>query len=138
MREYLLVLCIAAAVTYLLSGVCRRLALRTGALARGPGSRCAHHRDALLRWRCHAGRRCRGDLDLLAAAVPGPAGDRCSKTPGQCWSQRSVICLVGVLDDVFELPPLTKFAGQVLAAGIAVALGVKMLWIPLPEPDRLA
>ena len=34
MREYLLVLCIAAAVTYLLSGVCRRLALRTGAMAR--------------------------------------------------------------------------------------------------------
>ena len=43
-----------------------------------------------------------------------------------------VICLVGVLDDIFELPPLAKFAGQVLAAGIAVALGVKMLWIPLP------
>ena len=43
-----------------------------------------------------------------------------------------MICLVGVLDDVFELPPLAKFAGQVLAAGIAVALGVKMLWIPLP------
>ena len=34
MREYLLVLCIAAAVTFLLSGVCRRLALRTGAMAR--------------------------------------------------------------------------------------------------------
>ena len=45
----------------------------------------------------------------------------------------TVICLVGVLDDVFELPPLTKFAGQVFAAGIAVALGVKMLWIPLPN-----
>ena len=45
----------------------------------------------------------------------------------------AVICLVGVLDDVFELPPLTKFAGQVFAAGIAVALGVKMLWIPLPN-----
>src|SRR5215218_1514389 len=43
-----------------------------------------------------------------------------------------VICLVGVLDDIYELPPLAKFAGQVLAAGIAVALGVKMLWIPLP------
>ena len=28
----------------------------------------------------------------------------------------TVICLVGVLDDVFELPPLTKFAGQVFAA----------------------
>ncbi|PNB05494.1 undecaprenyl-phosphate alpha-N-acetylglucosaminyl 1-phosphate transferase, partial [Pseudomonas sp. FW306-2-11BA] len=36
-----------------------------------------------------------------------------------------VICLVGVLDDIYDLPALTKFAGQVLAAGIAVALGVK-------------
>ena len=44
----------------------------------------------------------------------------------------AVICLVGVFDDIFDLPPLAKFAGQVLAAGIAVALGVKMLWIPLP------
>ena len=35
----------------------------------------------------------------------------------------AVICLVGVLDDLFELPPLAKFAGQILAAGIAVALG---------------
>ena len=43
-----------------------------------------------------------------------------------------VICLVGVLDDLFDLPALTKFAGQVLAAGIVVALGVRMLWIPLP------
>ena len=34
MREYLLVLTIAVAVTYLVSGLCRRLALRTGALAR--------------------------------------------------------------------------------------------------------
>jgi UDP-GlcNAc:undecaprenyl-phosphate/decaprenyl-phosphate GlcNAc-1-phosphate transferase len=44
----------------------------------------------------------------------------------------AVICLVGVLDDIFDLSPLAKFAGQVLAAGIAVAMGVKMLWIPLP------
>jgi UDP-GlcNAc:undecaprenyl-phosphate GlcNAc-1-phosphate transferase len=44
----------------------------------------------------------------------------------------AVICIVGVLDDMFDLPPLPKFAGQVLAAGLAVALGVKMLWIPLP------
>ena len=33
MREYLLVLLVAAAVTFLASGVCRRIALRTGALA---------------------------------------------------------------------------------------------------------
>jgi hypothetical protein len=33
-REYLLVLCVAAAVTFLTSGLCRRIALRTGALAK--------------------------------------------------------------------------------------------------------
>ena len=33
MREYLLVLLVAAAVTFLVSGLCRRIALRTGALA---------------------------------------------------------------------------------------------------------
>ena len=34
MREYLLVMFVAAAVTYLISGLCRRLALRMGALAK--------------------------------------------------------------------------------------------------------
>src|SRR5919112_1752247 len=34
MREYLLVLSVAVAVTYLVSALCRRLAFRTGALAR--------------------------------------------------------------------------------------------------------
>lgn len=44
----------------------------------------------------------------------------------------AVICAVGVLDDLYDLPALTKFAGQVLAAGIVVALGVRMFWIPIP------
>ena len=39
-------------------------------------------------------------------------------------SSAAVICLVGVLDDLFELPPLAKFAGQIFAAGIAVACAV--------------
>ena len=33
MREYLLVLLVAAGTTYLLSGLCRSLAVRTGVLA---------------------------------------------------------------------------------------------------------
>ena len=116
-----------------LSGVCRRAGPAHGSARQSAGSGCAHDRNALLRWRGDAGWRCRRDLDLLAAALPRPARDRCSKTPGRCLVAAVVICLVGVLDDVFELPPLTKFAGQVFAAGIAVALGVKMLWIPLPN-----
>ena len=132
MREYLLVLCIAAAVTYLLSGVCRRLALRTGALARvrdrdvhtiempyfgGVAMLAGVAAAILISWQLpFLGRLATVQQDSRAVLVAAV-----------------VICFVGVLDDVFELPPLTKFAGQVFAAGIAVALGVKMLWIPLPN-----
>ncbi len=41
MREYLLVLCVAAAVTYLLTPVARRFALRFGAMAE-PRDRDVH------------------------------------------------------------------------------------------------
>lgn len=44
----------------------------------------------------------------------------------------ATICVVGMLDDLIELSALAKAAGQVLAAGVAVLSGVRMLWIPLP------
>ncbi|MCW2809937.1 MAG: rfe, partial [Friedmanniella sp.] len=144
MREYLLILLVAAAVTYLASGVCRRLALRMGALARvrdrdvhtvempyfgGVAMLAGLAAAVLLSWR----------LPFLGQQATVHQDSRAVLTAA------IVICLVGVLDDLFELPPLAKFAGQVLAAGVAVALGVKMLWIPLPgrtvsldEPSSVA
>ena len=131
MREYLLVLLISAAVTYLVSGLCRRIALRTGALAKvrdrdvhtiempyfgGVAMLAGVAAAILIAWQLpFLGRQATMQQDSRAVLVSA-----------------TVICLVGVLDDLFELPPLAKFAGQILAAGIAVALGVKMLWIPLP------
>ncbi len=44
----------------------------------------------------------------------------------------SVICLVGVIDDLFELDALSKLAGQVFAGVLVVALGVRFLYLPLP------
>jgi UDP-GlcNAc:undecaprenyl-phosphate GlcNAc-1-phosphate transferase len=130
-REYLLVLLIAAAVTFVASGLCRRLALRTGALAKvrdrdvhtiempyfgGVAMLLGVGAAILLAWQLpFLGRQPLVQQDSRAVLVAA-----------------AVICLVGILDDIFDLPPLAKFAGQVLAAGIAVALGVKMLWIPLP------
>jgi UDP-GlcNAc:undecaprenyl-phosphate GlcNAc-1-phosphate transferase len=130
-REYLLVLLVAAAVTFLASGLCRRIALRTGALAQ------VRDRDVhtvampyfggvamffgvlaaiVLAWQLpFLGRQVLVRQDSLAVLVAA-----------------AVICAVGVLDDLYDLPALTKFAGQVLAAGIVVALGVRMLWIPIP------
>ncbi len=130
-REYLLVMLVAAAITFLASGLCRRLALRTGAMAEvrdrdvhtiampyfgGVAMLAGVVGAIVLAWHLpFLGRQVVVQQDSRAVLIAA-----------------GVICLVGVLDDLFDLPALTKFAGQVLAAGIVVALGVRMLWIPLP------
>jgi UDP-GlcNAc:undecaprenyl-phosphate GlcNAc-1-phosphate transferase len=130
-REYLLVLVIAVAVTYLASGLCRRLAFRIGALAR------VRDRDVHTVEMPYFGGIAMfagvAAAMLLSVSLPFLGSEPTVREDSRAvLIAAGVICLVGVLDDVYELPPLAKFAGQVLAAGIAVALGVKMLWIPLP------
>jgi UDP-GlcNAc:undecaprenyl-phosphate GlcNAc-1-phosphate transferase len=49
-----------------------------------------------------------------------------------------VITLVGALDDRFELPPIVKLAGQVVAAVIVVHFGVAVKAITLPFVGTLA
>ena len=50
----------------------------------------------------------------------------------------AVITLVGAIDDRFELPPIVKLAGQVLAAVIVVHYGVAVKAITLPFVGTLA
>jgi UDP-GlcNAc:undecaprenyl-phosphate GlcNAc-1-phosphate transferase len=49
-----------------------------------------------------------------------------------------VITLVGALDDRFELPPVVKLAGQIVAAVIVVHFGVAVKAITLPFVGTLA
>ncbi|GAB3756121.1 MraY family glycosyltransferase [Microlunatus parietis] len=131
MREYLLVLLIAAAATFLVSGLCRKLALRFGALAK------VRDRDVHTIEMPYFG----GLAMLCGLAVAVVVAWQLPFLGGQelviqdsraILIAAAIICLVGVLDDLFELSALAKFAGQIVAAGVVVALGVKMLWIPLP------
>ncbi|MBO6244557.1 MAG: rubredoxin [Clostridia bacterium] len=53
-----------------------------------------------------------------------------------------VITITGVIDDLKDIKPLTKLAGQTLAAGIAVAFGIRIEaiswgWIAVPELSEL-
>jgi UDP-GlcNAc:undecaprenyl-phosphate GlcNAc-1-phosphate transferase len=48
-----------------------------------------------------------------------------------------MVCALGVLDDLFELDALTKFGGQVLAAGFLVYNGVQFYYIWLPGDEVL-
>jgi UDP-GlcNAc:undecaprenyl-phosphate GlcNAc-1-phosphate transferase len=47
----------------------------------------------------------------------------------------TIITGIGLLDDVFDLPPITKFFGQVLAALIVIYSGVRVDFIANPSAD---
>ncbi|WP_375426453.1 glycosyltransferase family 4 protein [uncultured Friedmanniella sp.] len=131
MREYLLVLLVAASVTYLSSGLCRRLALRMGALAK------VRDRDVhTIEMPYFGGVAMLAGVAaavLLAWHLPFLGRDPLMQADSRgVLVAALVISAVGVLDDLYDLSALTKFAGQVLAAGLAVAFGVKMFWIALP------
>ena len=130
MREYLLVFLVALSVTYLLTVVAREIALRTGAVA------AVRDRDV------HAepipylgGLAMLGGLVaayLVARELPFLSGSDnfVFRDAGIVLLAGALVCAVGVLDDIFELDALTKLGGQVLAAGLLVAMGVRFYFFP--------
>ena len=76
---------------------------------------------------------------LVAGLIWLPAG---FDSEHQLWHgvllAAAVITLVGALDDRFELPPLVKLAGQIVAAVIVVHYGVAVKAITLPFVGTLA
>ncbi|PRW64632.1 glycosyltransferase family 4 protein [Actinopolyspora mortivallis] len=128
-REYLLVALTAAAVTFLLTGAVRLLALRLGAVAH-PRNRDVH-RTPIPRM---------GGVAMYAGVLGGMflAGNLPALSRGFDYSNDALavviagglITLVGALDDRFELDSWTKLAGQVTAAGILVLMGLQ--WYMLP------
>lgn len=132
MREYLLVLFTAAGATYLLSGLCRNIAVRTGALATVRNRDVHTHPIPYF-----GGVAMFGGLAIaLLVAVQMPFLGRYTSVEHDAWAvlwAGLVICVVGVLDDLYDMPALVKLGGQVLAAGVAVMNGVRIFWIPLPN-----
>src|SRR3954471_25100286 len=49
----------------------------------------------------------------------------------------ALITLVGALDDIFDLPPFVKLAGQILAATVLVASGVQVEAFTAPFVHRV-
>jgi UDP-GlcNAc:undecaprenyl-phosphate/decaprenyl-phosphate GlcNAc-1-phosphate transferase len=127
-REYLLTAVVAAAVTYLLTPVARRIALRWGAMTQ------VRDRDvhAIPTPRLGGVAMMGGFTAALVVAnnLPflGPRLD--ARDLLAVLSGSVLICLLGVVDDRWELDAVTKLAGQVLAAGVMVLQGVQMLFLP--------
>ncbi|MEV8525750.1 MULTISPECIES: MraY family glycosyltransferase [unclassified Streptomyces] len=129
-REYLLTLCVTAAVTYLLTGPVRKFAIAVGAM---PEIRARDvHREPTPRLGGIAmfGGLCAGLL--VADHLDGLNGVFQSNEPRALLSGAALIWLIGVLDDKFEIDALIKLGGQMIAAGVMVMQGLTILWLPIP------
>ncbi|WNB84959.1 MraY family glycosyltransferase [Cellulomonas sp. ATA003] len=129
MRVYLLVLLVAAAVTYLLTPVARWVALRTGAIT------ALRDRDV------HAvptprlgGLAMLGGLAVaMAVASQIPFLRGVFEDTGQAWGivgAAAMVCLLGVADDIWDLDWMTKLAGQSLAGVFLAFQGVQLYQFP--------
>ena len=130
-REYILVGLIAATLTFLLTGVIRRLAIRLGAIA-NPRARDVH---VIPIPRMGGVGMYLGVLGGMAMAHQLPVLRRAfdfSLDPVGVLIGGGVIVLIGALDDRFEIDAWTKLAGQVMCAGILVIFGVQwnVFWVP--------
>ncbi|MER6612713.1 MraY family glycosyltransferase [Streptomyces xantholiticus] len=131
MRDYLLTLCVTAAVTYLLTGPVRKFAIASGAM---PEIRARDvHREptprlggiAMFFGLC-AGLLVADHLENLNSVF------ELSNEPRALLSGAALIWIIGVLDDKFEIDALIKLGGQMIAAGVMVVQGLTILWIPVP------
>ncbi|MDY5584641.1 MAG: MraY family glycosyltransferase [Arcanobacterium sp.] len=130
MRVYLLTLFISAFVTYLLTPLVRKLALKIGAVT------MIRERDV------HTVPMPRlGGLAmflgiavsfLVASQIPF-LKESFSANSG-AWGillGAGVMCFIGVLDDIWELTWYAKLAGEILGAGLMAWFGVQLLSVPL-------
>ncbi|MGH8894665.1 MAG: undecaprenyl/decaprenyl-phosphate alpha-N-acetylglucosaminyl 1-phosphate transferase, partial [Actinomycetes bacterium] len=117
MREYLLTAVVAAAVTYLLTPVARRIALRWGAMT--PVRDRDVHAIPTPRLGGIAMMGGFAAAMLVSYSLPflGPRLAERGEIPA-VLSGAFLVCLLGVADDRWELDAVTKLAGQVLAAGV--------------------
>lgn len=136
-RDYLLTLCVTAAVTYLLTGPVRKFAIAVGAM---PAIRARDvHREPTPRLGGIAmfGGLCAG-LIVADHLYNLKSVFELSNEPRALLSGAALIWLIGVLDDKFEIDALIKLGGQMIAAAVMVIQGLTILWLPIPGIGTVA
>lgn len=139
MREYLLVCVVAAAVTFLATPAVRWFAARFGAVTPVRG-RDVHSVPVP---------RLGGVAMLIGVVAAGLVGAQLPYLSQQIrqpeilgvYVGAVLITILGAIDDFIEIDAVTKFAGQMIAAGVMAYAGVQMgmvpyggVWTILPQP----
>lgn len=130
MKVYLALLVIAALVTYVATPVMRHLAYRFGAVT------TVRERDV------HTVPTARLGgvaiyLGLVAAILTAsrvPFLRTVFEVSGAAWAVlggAGLVCLLGVIDDIYDLDWMAKLAGQVFAAWILAWGGVQLVTVPI-------
>lgn len=130
MRVYLLLMLVAAAVTFLMTPAARWVALRTGAIS------AVRARDVHSVPTPRAG----GLAMMTGLIVAVLIGSRMPFLQDVFTGPQAfgilggalIVCLLGWADDVWDLDWLTKLAGQILAAGFMAFQQVQLITFPTP------
>ena len=130
MRVYLLVMLVAAAVTFLLTPFARWLAIRTGAVT-AVRARDVH---TIPTPRLGGVAMLAGLAAALLFAAQMPFLEGVFEASDTAWvilGGGAMVCLLGVADDIWDLDWMTKLVGQVLAAGFMAWQGVQLITLPI-------
>ncbi|GHD33685.1 glycosyltransferase family 4 protein [Nocardiopsis kunsanensis] len=130
MREYALTFVIAVAVTYLLVPLVRKFAIAIGATP--PVRDRDVHKEPIPRMGGIAIYGGFGAALLISAQLPHLQNVFVADTWWGLLLAGGLITLIGIVDDRWGMDAISKLAGQTAAAGILVAHGVQLLWLPLP------
>jgi UDP-GlcNAc:undecaprenyl-phosphate GlcNAc-1-phosphate transferase len=131
MRDYALPLLVTLAVTYLLTPLVRRLAIKVGAVF-GARDRDVHA-EPIPRM---------GGLAMFIGVAAGLLAASRLASFGNAISDRDLLLLllaaglivgVGLVDDRFGINPGVKLIGQIAAAAILFAGGARLQFFPLPR-----
>lgn len=132
MKDYVLTLLVAAAATYILTPLVRRLAVQIGAMKQ-PRERDVHVVPVATL----------GGLAMYGGLVAGLlVSEQIPQLREQAFTNTGILnglllaggllVVIGFIDDRWGMGALTKGAGQVAAGGILVATGTTLSWLPLP------
>ncbi len=130
MRVYLLVLLVAAVVTFLTTPLARWIALRTGAMT-AVRARDVHSTPTP---RLGGVAMFFGLAVALVFASQMPFLEQVFDSNPQAWAiltSAGMVCLLGIADDIWDLDWITKIVGQVLAAGYMAWQGVQLITVPI-------
>lgn len=131
MKVYLLVMLVAAATTFLLTPLARWIALRVGAIT-AVRARDVH---VVPTPRLGGVAMLAGLAVAFAFAANTPFLERLFATSGtQAWGVlggAALVCLLGAIDDIYDLDWMVKLGGQVLAAWFMAYNGVQLISLPI-------